>query len=96
MMLKLRAAAVGECVAHGDVGKRDSIRPKVRRHPADYDPDSPGNMSILELSTIASEMPMMGVFNNLIMFDQHRPQVASIRSCPILPPGGRGTRTAPG
>src|SRR5882757_3710669 len=33
--------------------------------------DSPASMSILEESTIAAEAPMMGVFNNLVMFDQH-------------------------
>src|SRR5229473_2660125 len=39
-------------------------------------PASPANMSILEAPTIVAEMPMMGVFNNLIMFDQHMPQVS--------------------
>jgi peptide/nickel transport system substrate-binding protein len=39
-------------------------------------PGSPANMSILESSTLFTEMPMMGVFNNLIMFDQHKPQVS--------------------
>jgi peptide/nickel transport system substrate-binding protein len=38
-------------------------------------PASPANMSIHETSTIVAEMPMMGVFNNLIVFDQHKPQV---------------------
>src|SRR5215472_3810500 len=33
--------------------------------------DSPASMSIHEESTIASEGPMMAVFNNLVMFDQH-------------------------
>lgn len=41
-----------------------------------YDPNSPGNMSMLESPTIASQMPMMGVYNNLIVFDQHKPQVS--------------------
>src|SRR6516225_1386088 len=35
-----------------------------------YDPDSPASMSIHEEGTIVSERPMMGVFNNLVMFDQ--------------------------
>src|SRR5262245_58098719 len=39
-----------------------------------YDPDSPGGMSIMEEATVFAEGPMMGVFNNLIMFDQHVPQ----------------------
>jgi peptide/nickel transport system substrate-binding protein len=41
-----------------------------------YSPGSPANMSMLEAPTIMAEMPMMGVFNNLIMFDQHKPQVS--------------------
>ncbi len=40
-----------------------------------FDPGSPANMSMLELPTIQGEMPMMGVFNNLILFDQHKQQV---------------------
>src|SRR5213082_1911716 len=36
--------------------------------------DSPASMSIHEESTIVSEGPMMAVFNNLVMFDQHTPQ----------------------
>ena len=39
-----------------------------------YDPDSPASMSIHEEATIVSERPMMGVFNNLVMYDQHVPQ----------------------
>src|SRR5215471_9984393 len=36
--------------------------------------DSPASMSIHEESTIAVLGPMMGVFNNLVMYDQHVPQ----------------------
>src|SRR5467141_3855174 len=36
-----------------------------------YTVDSPASMSILEEATVFAERPMMGVFNNLIMFDQH-------------------------
>jgi peptide/nickel transport system substrate-binding protein len=35
---------------------------------------SPASMSIHEESTIAAVIPMMGVFNNLVVFDQHVPQ----------------------
>src|SRR5205823_7297395 len=35
---------------------------------------SPASMSIHEESTIVTLGPMMGVFNNLVMFDQHVPQ----------------------
>src|SRR5713226_8327387 len=33
--------------------------------------DSPASMSIHEESTVYAERPMMGVFNNLVLFDQH-------------------------
>ena len=33
--------------------------------------DSPASMSILEEATRATLQPMMGVFNNLVMYDQH-------------------------
>jgi peptide/nickel transport system substrate-binding protein len=36
--------------------------------------DSPASMSIHEEGTISVVLPMMGVFNNLVMFDQHAPQ----------------------
>ena len=36
--------------------------------------DSPAGMSILEESSNTSEGPMMGVFNNLVLYDQHVPQ----------------------
>src|SRR5690348_17576657 len=32
---------------------------------------SPASMSIHEESTITAGIPMMGVFNNLVVFDQH-------------------------
>src|SRR5580658_4474146 len=33
--------------------------------------DSPASMSIHEEATVVAERPMMGVFNNLVIFDQH-------------------------
>ena len=39
-----------------------------------YSPGSPGNMSPLESPTIETELPMMGVFNGLVVFDQHGKQ----------------------
>src|SRR6516164_28155 len=32
--------------------------------------DSPASMSMVEESTLAVNRPMMGIFNNLVMFDQ--------------------------
>ena len=36
--------------------------------------DSPAGMSILEESSNTAEGPMMGVFNNLVLYDQRVPQ----------------------
>ena len=36
-----------------------------------YSPDSPASVSIHEEATFVAEGPMMGVFNNLVVFDQH-------------------------
>jgi peptide/nickel transport system substrate-binding protein len=36
-----------------------------------YTLDSPASMSIHEETTVFAQRPMMGVFNNLVMFDQH-------------------------
>src|SRR5215472_4304221 len=36
--------------------------------------DSPASMSILEEATYSTVVPMMAVFNNLVMYDQHVPQ----------------------
>jgi ABC-type transport system substrate-binding protein len=36
-----------------------------------YTVDSPASMSILEEATVFAERPMMGVFNNLVIYDQH-------------------------
>ncbi|HEX3522474.1 MAG TPA: ABC transporter substrate-binding protein, partial [Stellaceae bacterium] len=35
-----------------------------------YHRDSPASMSILEEATISVVLPMMGVFNNLVVYDQ--------------------------
>src|SRR5882672_4041245 len=39
-----------------------------------YHRDSPGSMSILEEATNSTEIPMMGVFNNLVLYKQDEPQ----------------------
>ena len=49
--------------------------------------DCPASMSILEESTIAAERPMMGVFNNLVIFDQHVAQNSPRSIVPDLATG---------
>ena len=46
-----------------------------------YHRDSPASMSIHEEATWSTIMPMMGVFNNLVLYDQHIRQnsLATIR-----------------
>jgi peptide/nickel transport system substrate-binding protein len=36
-----------------------------------YHRDSPASMSVIEEASLSTAMPMMGVFNNLAMYDQH-------------------------
>src|SRR5438046_7585750 len=48
---------------------------------------SPASMSIHEESTIAALGPMMGVFNNLVLFDQHVPQNSLASIVPDLATG---------
>ena len=36
-----------------------------------YHRDSPGSMSVIEEASLSTSMPMMGVFNNLAVYDQH-------------------------
>ena len=58
--------------------------------------DSPATMSIHEESTIAGQGPMMGVFNNLVMYDQSVPQSGhEVDRSRSRHANGRGTRPAP-
>ena len=52
-----------------------------------FSPDSPASMSILEESTVFAEGPMMGVFNNLVMFDQDVKQTSLASIVPDLATG---------
>src|SRR6202049_432680 len=46
-----------------------------------YHRDSPASMSVIEEATLSTSMPMMAVFNNLVIYDQHIAQnsIATIR-----------------
>src|SRR5260221_9977312 len=52
-----------------------------------YSPDSPSSMSIHEEATVFAEGPMMGVFNNLVIYDQHVPQNSLATIVPDLATG---------
>jgi peptide/nickel transport system substrate-binding protein len=49
-----------------------------------YHRDSPASMSIHEEGTIGVILPMMGVFNNLVVYDQHVPQNSDASIVPDL------------
>jgi peptide/nickel transport system substrate-binding protein len=57
--------------------------------------DSPASMSMLEEATGAANRPMMGVFNNLVMFKQDIAQASLQSIVPDLATPGPGTRTGP-
>ena len=59
-----------------------------------YNPESVASLSMLEEFANA-ELPIMGMFNNLVMFDQHVVQNACNRLFPIWRRAGHGTRRAP-
>src|SRR6266571_1558809 len=50
----------------------------------EYMIDSPASMSIHEEATVVATRPMMGVFNNLVMFDQHVAQNSAATIVPDL------------
>src|SRR5205807_485673 len=53
----------------------------------EYMLDSPASMSIHEESTVMAERPVMGVFNNLVIFDQHVAQNSLATVLPELATG---------
>ena len=61
------------------------IRAKTGRDSQDVFADSPASMSIHEEATVFAEGPMMGVFNNLVIFDQHVKQHGLETIVPDLP-----------
>ena len=54
-----------------------------------YFRDNPPSASIHEEATTSTVVPFMGLYNNLVMFDQQKPQNSPTRSCPTLPRAGR-------
>jgi peptide/nickel transport system substrate-binding protein len=71
MTQNLRALATAAGVLAATLGAEPAWAQKSGGILKMYDPDSPASMSILEEGTVFAEGPMMGVFNNLVMFDQH-------------------------
>src|ERR1700730_2242031 len=84
MKLNLRAAAAGSALVIAISIGGAALAQKQGGVLKTYDPDSPGGLSIQEEATVFARGPMMGVFNNLIMYDQHVPQNSLFSIVPDL------------
>src|SRR6266849_5091178 len=76
MIANLRAAAAAMALLIAMSGSGTAFAQKPGGILRMYTPDSPASMSIHEEATVFAEGPMMGVFNNLVMYDQHVPQIS--------------------
>jgi peptide/nickel transport system substrate-binding protein len=76
MRLFLRLVSVAGLVSMAFLSGGEALAQKQGGILRVYLTANPPNLSILELATIVGEMPAMGIFNNLIMFDQHVAQVS--------------------
>src|SRR5258707_9013766 len=68
---KSRAFAVTAALLAASFAAGPSVAQKQGGILKIYMLDSPASMSIHEEATVVAERPVMGVFNNLVMFDQH-------------------------
>src|SRR6266436_5215692 len=71
-----QALALAGALVAGSVLATDAVAQKPGGVLKMYFFDSPASMSIHEEATIAGQGPMMGVFNNLVMYDQHIAQTS--------------------
>ena len=82
MQRALITAAIAAALSAGGAGYAVAQKPGgVLRI---YHRDSPASMSIHEEGTIGVILPMMGVFNNLVIYDQHVPQNSDASIVPEL------------
>jgi peptide/nickel transport system substrate-binding protein len=70
MMLNLRAAVAASALLIAISGGGTASAQKPGGVLKIYHRDSPASMSILEEATNSTEIPMMGVFNNLVLYKQ--------------------------
>src|ERR1700736_2508399 len=87
--LRVYSAACGLLVAPLLAGTAFAQKPGGILQMPDF--ASPASMSIHEESTIAAVIPTMGVFNNLVVFDQRVPQNSLASILPELATGWAGT-----
>src|SRR5216684_6083072 len=74
MTPRMRLLATGVAVVVAMVAADTALAQKSGGILKVYHRDSPGSMSILEEATNSTEIPMMGVFNNLVLCRQDEPQ----------------------
>src|SRR6266849_5302699 len=74
MTPRMRLLATGVAVVVAIVAADAALAQKSGGILKVYHRDSPGSMSILEEATNSTEIPMMGVFNNLVLYKQDEPQ----------------------
>jgi peptide/nickel transport system substrate-binding protein len=87
MIIDLRIAAAASALLIAISGSGTASAQKRGGILKMYSPDSPPTMSILEEATLTSQGPLMGVFNNLVMFDQHVKQDSQKSIVPDLATG---------
>ena len=92
MNQKSRAFAVAAALLAASFATGPSVAQKQGGILKIYMLDSPASMSVHEEATVVAERPVMGVFNNLVMFDQLYNKTAWARSSPISLSAGHGTR----
>jgi len=83
MQVRLTIMAIG-AVALAITLVPDALAQKAGGILRIYHRDSPASMSVHEEGTIGVIMPMMGVFNNLVVFDQNVPQNSDASIVPDL------------
>ena len=74
MMAKLRVAAAVIAILLGISGSSTAFAQKAGGILRVYSADSPPGLNIYEQATPWGQGPLMAVYNNLIVFDQHVPQ----------------------
>jgi peptide/nickel transport system substrate-binding protein len=71
MMRSIRALSTALCFLFG-LGIADTAQAQKRGGILTmFSPDSPGGLSLMEEATVFAQGPIAGVFNNLVMMDQH-------------------------
>src|SRR5271166_3448711 len=71
MARSLRALAAAGALVAAMAASGGALAQKQGGILRQYINDSPASMSIHEETTVVAERPMMAVFNNLVLFDQH-------------------------